>query len=379
MEAINIENIFPALCETPATQMSSKEFQRTLYSWFEERGLVTDLRSYLRVLMINELRNRTVGKIDSKTNFSLSKQAFSLLIAEHLLREGCHYTLSVFSTEVPAVANQLPFSLLEAHSHNEMWHFDEESLLNVLELIGVSKGSSESLRIASLYFKNKDSLLTCLVSSKSVAGPDLPIDNERDLVKILTVLGVPGNMADNIKKNIEEGFSHQIPQDRKNLEEIQNVLIERNRQIKLLLDEQILQKKDNKKVKCELKETRKRLKQALLKEQSLNLKETEIRKKLDEVTRLQRSLERTFSRGKVDVCSLKHCTESCQSIVSVNDELRNEIKQLEQDHKGKSREIQHLNAQIVSLTKDLHNAKSNIEFLNSCLLRSSQIGLQQGT
>jgi hypothetical protein len=192
MQTENLQNISPALLKTPTTQMSSKEFQRMLYTWFEEKGLVSDLRSYLRVLMIKELRNTTVGKIDhNKANFSLSKQAFSLVIAEHLLREGCHYTLSIFSTEVPGVASQLPFSLFEAHCHDETWRFDQDSLLNVLELIGISKTSTESLRIAGHYFRNQGSLLNCLVNSKIDTVEVSNVDNGGDyLGTVLRVLGV---------------------------------------------------------------------------------------------------------------------------------------------------------------------------------------------
>ncbi len=40
-----------------AKQLSQEEFQSTLFYWFNEKGLVSHIRSYLRMKMIDVLRN----------------------------------------------------------------------------------------------------------------------------------------------------------------------------------------------------------------------------------------------------------------------------------------------------------------------------------
>lgn len=375
MEPENFSHIFPALFPTSTTQMSAKEFQRTLYTWLEEKGLVHDLRSYLRVLMINQLRSTRIGKIDQKPNFSLSKQAFSLVIAEHLLHEGCHYTLSIFSTEVPGVASQIPFSLFEAHSDCDKWRFDEESLTNVLELIGISKGSSESLRISALYFRNSESLLSCLVATKAAEVKEIgQIDNEDYLGKVLSVLGVPLKMAGDIKNRVEEDLVHYV----RETEAFRLELNQRNQEIQRLINCQIEQKRVNKKLKIELKEARRKLAQAVLHEENLNLRERKIQEKLDEVKRLQKGFEKTLTKDKVQICDLKHCTETCQKNLVLTEELRKEISNLVEMNRSKTNEIDRLTSKITQLNKDLTNSRLNIDFLNSCLLRCNQLNFHEG-
>ncbi|RZC34548.1 MLP1-like, partial [Asbolus verrucosus] len=393
------ENISPALYETPPSQMTSQEFQRMLYTWFEEKGLVADLRSYLRVLMINKLRNTTVGKIDhNKTNFSLPKQAFSLVIAEHLLREGCHYTLSIFSTEVPGVANQLPFSLFEAHCQKESdtWRFDQDSVLNVLELVGISKNSNESLRIAALYFRNYGSLLSCMISSKTADGArDSKIDSKNNedigdyLNRVLSVMGVPTNIIDEVGKRLQQNITQERERNTsliqghfgKIIEELKMQLEAKDNHIKQLVDEHVVQKKDNKKLRSDLKDTRKRLNQMILQEKSVKMKEEQIREQLEELGKLQQGLKESFHKDKekiLEPCAQKHCTQSCQNNLLLREELQKEILQMQETDKNKTVEIERLNAKVNSLLRSLQNSQIKIEFLNSCLLRSNQINMDQG-
>ncbi|EFA02033.1 uncharacterized protein LOC103312578 [Tribolium castaneum] len=370
MQPSHFDHISPALFDSPTPQMSSKEFQRTLYTYFEEKGLVDDLRSYLRVLMIKQLKNTKVGKIEQKPQFSLSKQAFSLVIADYLLHEGCHYTLSIFSTEVPGVAPQNPFSLYEAHNSRNKWRFDEESLLNVLELIGISKTSGESLKISARYFRNGESLLSCLVAAKSANLEELAgVEGEDYLGKVLDVLGVPPKVAGEIKARVEESFVPYVRQ----LEVLRGELEARNEEIKRLFTCQIEAKRESKKLKTELKEAKRKLSQAVLREENLNLRERKIREKLDEVTRLQK----TIIKEQNQVCDLKHCTERCQKNLNLVEELRQEIAKLLDASREKSHEIDQLKATVTSLNKDLTNSRLNIDFLNSCLLRSNQINFSE--
>ncbi|XP_044254038.1 uncharacterized protein LOC123004709 [Tribolium madens] len=374
MQPNHLQHISPALFDSPTSQMSSKEFQRMLYTYFEEKGLVDDLRSYLRVLMIKQLKNTKVGKIEQKQQFSLSKQALSLVIADYLLHEGCHYTLSIFSTEVPGVAPQIPFSLYEAHNLRNKWRFDEESLVNVLELIGISKNSGESLKISARYFRNEESLLSCLIASKSAALEELSeIKGSNYLDKVLEVLGVTPKVAGEIKARIEESFAPYGKQ----LEVLRSELETRNEEIKKLFICQIEAKRENKKLKIELKEAKRRLGQAVLREENLNLRERKIQEKLDEVTRLQKGLEKSIMKEKTQVCDLKHCTETCQKNLNLVQELQQEVAKLVDVTREKNHEIERLNSTITLLNKDLANSRLNIDFLNSYLVRSNQINFSE--
>lgn len=42
--------------------MTTDEFQSKLYVWFEEKGVLSDLRTHLRHQMINALKTTEIGK-----------------------------------------------------------------------------------------------------------------------------------------------------------------------------------------------------------------------------------------------------------------------------------------------------------------------------
>lgn len=375
-----------------SSQMSSQEFQQMLYTWCEEKGLVADLRSYLRVLMIKKLRNTAMGRLgSSKTNVSLSKQALHLVIGEHLLREGCHYTLSIFSTEVPGIASYLPFSLFEAHRQEDSWRFDKDCVSNVLELIGISKTSTESLRILGLYFKNFGSLLDCLISAKSVEAENKNYDIIRSprtenitqyIEKILENLGLPQKIIDEVKNNIIESLElekHNVKTQEKHhyMKIINNQkknLGEKDQQLKILIQEQLEQKTYNKKLKNEIKEARQRLNQTTLKEQSLKMREKQIENKLDEISQLGSRLKESYD---MKTCTKKHCGEQCEAILKLNEQTLKEIETMRINDHSKTLEMERLNGEMTDLFHELHESKVKIEFLHSCLLNSNQLNLQQ--
>lgn len=347
-----------------SSQMTSQEFQQMLYTWCEEKGLVSDLRSYLRVLMIKKLRNTAMGRLDStRTNVSLSRQALHLVIGEHLLREGCHYTLSIFSTEVPGIASYLPFSLFEAHRQEDSWRFDKDCVLNVLELIGISKTSTESLRILGLYLKNFGSLLDCLISAKSVEAENKNYDIVRSprtgnitqyIENILENLGLPQKLVDEVKNNMIESLEvekHNVKTEEKQhymkiINNHKKSIDEKDQQLKILIQEQLEQKTSNKKLKNEMKEARQRLNQTTLKEQSLKMKEKQIENKLDEISQLGRRLKESYEMKK---CTEKHCGEQCEAILKLNEQNLKEIETMRINDHSKTLEMKRLNDKMANL------------------------------
>lgn len=178
--AINVETQNPA-------ELSAEEFQRKLYAWFEDRGLLSDLRAHMRMQMIGALKDTTLGKPSTSQAISPKVQAINLLIAEFLLHQDCHYSLSIFSAEVPSI-NVLPdFSshVINGSKPNvesfKKWRFAEKDMWDILETLGFVKNSDEATEIVSRYYdKNIDEpLLTCIIRlvHKTLRFKDSGIDN----------------------------------------------------------------------------------------------------------------------------------------------------------------------------------------------------------
>lgn len=161
-----MDEIKPATNQSANNHLSAQEFQHTLRNWYDEKGLQSDLRSYLRLKMINHLKYTEIGhKLVQKPNniqSSLSKQAVNLVVADYLLQNNCHYTFSVFNSET----NILPeFNIGILQANQSVQRFQLENLLNILELVGISKKSRECERICDFYYNSKGSLpiLSCLI------------------------------------------------------------------------------------------------------------------------------------------------------------------------------------------------------------------------
>lgn len=170
------DEITPALNvkDDSKNELTAEEFKRQLYLWFEDRGLLAELRAHLRMQMIGVLKDTSIGR---KSNTKLRQtaspklQALNLLIAEFLLQEEYHYSLCVFSTEVPLINVFPEFSncIIDntAHKHNSnscKWRFSERDMWDLLETLGISQNTEEGKVIASTYYNhNRDSLLTCII------------------------------------------------------------------------------------------------------------------------------------------------------------------------------------------------------------------------
>lgn len=151
--------------------LSPQEFQQMLSAWFQEKGIVQDMKSYLKFQMVNVLKNTVIGKNIKKGSvqtFTLAQQASHLIVAEYLMYHGCHFALSLFCTEVN-LSTILPELKLffegENVSKDAFRQFDKENLIHILEIIGISKGSQYFSNIVNEYFESKTGipLLLCLL------------------------------------------------------------------------------------------------------------------------------------------------------------------------------------------------------------------------
>ncbi|KAG8334585.1 hypothetical protein J6590_086967 [Homalodisca vitripennis] len=86
--------------ETPS--IHSEHVKEEFYKWFESRGLLSDLRAYMRQLMVKALEESNKnGKTvrPSKEATSPKLQAINLLMVDYLFHEDYLYTVSVFASE----------------------------------------------------------------------------------------------------------------------------------------------------------------------------------------------------------------------------------------------------------------------------------------
>lgn len=148
--------------------LSDQQFQDMLSAWFEGKGIISDLRSQVRYKMINVLRNTVIGRDICKRSaqtVSLSKQAVNLVVAEHLMQNKYQYSLSIFNTEasLTSIFPEFGYKSLNELEYNP---FIRENVLNVLELVGISKNSNICEEILALYYKETEnkSLLECLIT-----------------------------------------------------------------------------------------------------------------------------------------------------------------------------------------------------------------------
>ncbi|KAH8344626.1 hypothetical protein KR067_001669 [Drosophila pandora] len=93
-------------------QLSEQDFEQGFRKWLDQEGIAREMHSHLRVELINCFNNTALGQLLNKAAglqvaqshaLLLSPLALSLhtLVAEFLHSQNCHFTLSVFCSEMP--------------------------------------------------------------------------------------------------------------------------------------------------------------------------------------------------------------------------------------------------------------------------------------
>ncbi|XP_069679410.1 uro-adherence factor A-like [Periplaneta americana] len=154
--------------------LSAAEFERNLFYWLEDRGLLDELRAHLRQQMVKALNDTSLGPNPSrrlKQSVSPKIQAINLLVAEFLLHQDYHYTLSVFTSEVPLLRSAPEFikSASQISDQNSTQnettpYFKHQELKDILEILGLSMDTEVGNKIYSQYQDNSEgtALLTCI-------------------------------------------------------------------------------------------------------------------------------------------------------------------------------------------------------------------------
>uniref|UniRef100_A0A1B6CJ66 LisH domain-containing protein n=1 Tax=Clastoptera arizonana TaxID=38151 RepID=A0A1B6CJ66_9HEMI len=169
---------------------TDKDVPRKLFEWYENRGLLLELRAHMRQQMVLALQENLTGVSSCKKKLSSSPkfQAMRMLIADFLLQQEHHYTLSVFSTEVQ-ILNSLPeFSSYIAEILNNSKNgnlpittpaprFSFTDIKDILDTLGLPSKIEVGAKAAYLYVETGEALLTCIVRSLSDVNLVLPIQD----------------------------------------------------------------------------------------------------------------------------------------------------------------------------------------------------------
>lgn len=146
-EAVNLNDI---------VNISEDEFKEQLTNWIEERGVSKALQSKLRADLFEHFNKTNLGrqialKHQHAHRLILSPLLLVLntLVAEFLYSEDCHFSLSVFSTEVP-FKNTLP-DFEGRTKKGTMFRFSENELKDIFEAIKMLNPAYEK-QIQDLYF-----------------------------------------------------------------------------------------------------------------------------------------------------------------------------------------------------------------------------------
>ncbi|KAL0273382.1 UNVERIFIED_CONTAM: hypothetical protein PYX00_006061 [Menopon gallinae] len=156
-------------CLQSAGDLSSQDFRQQLDRWFERNGVVDNLRSHLRSLMVAALQ-RTEVCLKPRQKTSPKTQSANLIVAEYLLRHGCHYTLSVLMSELPALANfgsaaDQPGCDPDRFQHRSRYRFQDKEIVEILNCFGLSSAEDNVEHFCESYRRGRDddSLLECLL------------------------------------------------------------------------------------------------------------------------------------------------------------------------------------------------------------------------
>lgn len=162
-EKINLKDI---------VDISEDEFKRQISAWIDERGISRKLQSKLRADLFDQFNKTKLGRQMTEQHQQAHRIVLSplilvlnTLVAEFLYAEDCHFTLSVFTNEVP-YKNTLPN--FEATPSGQLFQFTQFELNDIFEAIGISKQNEQIVR--EFYMNNSEemlnkSLLYCIIKA----------------------------------------------------------------------------------------------------------------------------------------------------------------------------------------------------------------------
>lgn len=130
--------------------ISEEDFKQQITAWIDSRGISHKLQSKLRADLFEHFNRTQLGRQMCEQHHSVHRIVLSplilvlnTLVAEFLYTEDCHFTLSVFSNEVP-YKNTLPN--FEATPARQIFRFAESELQDIFEAIGLKSPTKRTVR-----------------------------------------------------------------------------------------------------------------------------------------------------------------------------------------------------------------------------------------
>jgi hypothetical protein len=161
---------------------------------FENQGVLDELRTRLRQQMIMALKGTSLRPSPSrhlKSNLSPKIQVINLLVAEFLLQQHHHYTLSVFTSEVPLLRSMPEFARSETHTSADsntdgesMPRFHHHDVKDIMEILGVPLDTEVGNRICFQYTDTSENtaLLTCVIQNISLVLKSMSQTGEKNVL-----------------------------------------------------------------------------------------------------------------------------------------------------------------------------------------------------
>ncbi|CAB3370968.1 Hypothetical predicted protein [Cloeon dipterum] len=156
-------------------KMSKKaELERIFSQLLNAPELRSEVRGYLRHRLFTALHHSRLGhslnQLPDSHPVSPKLQTLNLLIAEYLLKQRHHFTLSVFSCEAPnvsCISPNIPEMLkLRASEGSGSQIFSKEDICDITDTLGLPKDCAPIIKLSSKYLEGKDqAFITCLMRS----------------------------------------------------------------------------------------------------------------------------------------------------------------------------------------------------------------------
>lgn len=132
--------------------ISEDEFKKQLLAWIDDRGVSRTLQSKLRAELFEHFNRTQLGRQiavqhqkSHRIELSPLVLVLNTLVAEFLYVENCHFSLSVFSAEVP-YKNTLPDFEAATTTNQKPFRLSERELKDIFQAIGMSESNAETIR-----------------------------------------------------------------------------------------------------------------------------------------------------------------------------------------------------------------------------------------
>ncbi|XP_054264486.1 uncharacterized protein LOC128987583 isoform X2 [Macrosteles quadrilineatus] len=178
----------------------SEQIKEEFYKWFENRGLLAELRAYMRQLMVKALEeNNSNGKTKwaKKSSTSPKLQAINLLVVDYLFHENYFYTVSVFASEAHILDSLPQYSRYVTESvQQRKWdpsllpRFSRQETEDILDTLHLPPSTSQLRHTVDCYLGSQESLLACIVRTMVSATPHSRSYQEERMEEMVEERGV---------------------------------------------------------------------------------------------------------------------------------------------------------------------------------------------